>query len=215
MTLYDELGVPPSASKAEIKRAAKAKMQSCHPDREGGSEAEFKRINAAKRLLMDDRARARYDETGSTGKEEPEPITDEQHAVIILGKIFIAILEKDIHNGDLIYAMRVEIAKGMREGPQVTANHKRKIAKVERTLAKNLKQAAGKPSYLQNALAGHLQLLKTQLAQMELAERIGPLMLEILKDYRWEADAPASTYGMFQSLYSDPMIKSIFDSKGF
>lgn len=212
MTLYDDIGVAASATKEQIKRAAKAAMQACHPDRAGGDEAKFKRINSAKRLLTDDSARARYDKTGRT-EDAPEELTDEMHAISVLGKMFIVILERDQHDGDLIYALDVEIAKGIREGPQMIAAHKRKIAKVERTLTKHLKQAGGKPGYLQNALTGHLQLLKEQLAKMETAHRIGPLMQAILKDYRWEVGAQPS-YAVFQQLYREGTIDSILNSKG-
>jgi len=188
MNPYETLGVPPDADKAAIKRAAKRKMHKHHPDK-GGDAAEFKRINSAKRLLCDDTARKRYDETGST-EDRSEEMTDEQHAIAILGKIFIALLEKDEHGGDLIYAMQVEIAKGMREGPQIVANQKRKIAKAEKVLKKYLKQKGGKPAYLQNCLVAHLAVLNKQLEQMELAQRIGPLMLGILKDYSWEGPPP-------------------------
>lgn len=212
MSLYDILGLDKSATKEQIKRAAKAAMQACHPDRAGGDEAKFKQINSVKRLLIDDTTRKRYDETGST-EERPEEVTDEMHAISVLSKLFIAILEKDQHGSDLVHEVSVEIIKGLAGGPPMIAAHKKKIAKVERTLKKHLKQKPGKPGYLQNALTGHLQVLKTHLAQMELSQRIGPLMLEILKDYTWEADArPASQYSVFQQLYSDATIKSLFDN---
>lgn len=211
MNLYDILGVAKDASKEQIKKAAKAAMQACHPDRQGGDEAKFKQINSAKRLLTDDTARKRYDETGKT-EDAPQEITDEMHAISVLGKLFISILEKDQFDEDLIQAACMEIIKGMAGGPQMIAAHKKKIAKVERTLAKHLKQKPGKPGYLQNALTGHLQVLKTVLAQMELSQRIGPLMLEILKDYRWEKQAP--TYSIFGSMYSTATIQSIFNSQG-
>lgn len=195
MNLYETLGVAPNATKDEIKRAAKAKMQRYHPDK-GGTKEEFAAVNKAKRLLTNDSARARYDETGSTAPEQPAELTDEQHAVIILGKLFIAFLEKDEHNGDPLYAVRVEIAKGMREGPAMIANHKGKIAKAERTLKKYLKQAAGKPGYLQNSLTTYIKHLNEMLAQMELAHRIGPIMLEILKDYSWQGDIPTYKSGI-------------------
>lgn len=211
MTLYDTLGVASNATKDQIKRAAKAAMQACHPDRAGGDEAKFKAINSAKRLLTDDTTRKRYDETGSTD-EKPSEMTDEQHAIVTIGKLFIAVLEQDRHDGDLIFAVTAEVIKGSAGGLDIIASHKRKIAKVERTLKKHLKQTAGKPGYLQNALTGHLQLLKSQLAQMELLIRIGPLMLEILKDYSWEKEAPS--YSIFGSIYNDATIQSILNNQG-
>jgi hypothetical protein len=133
------------------------------------------------------------------------------HAISILGKLFIAVLEKDDGGGDLLYAVKAEIAKGMREGPIAIAATKRKLTKAERVLRKNLKQSAGKPGYLQNSLTSHIQHLRTTIEQMELAQRIGPLMLEILKDYKWDGDKTNYT---FQQMYPQQMIQDIFNNIG-
>ena len=48
-------------------------------------------------------------------------------------------------------------------------------------------------------------MLNKQLAQMELAQRIGPIMQEILKDYRWEGPPPSPLAG--GDLTLDKLIK--------
>lgn len=200
MNPYETLGLDKSATKAQIRAAAKRKMHKHHPDK-GGDEAEFKRINAAQKLLCDDSARKRYDETGSTD-ERPQAMTDEMRAIATLGKMFIAILERDSERGgDPIYACSVEIAKGLREGPAAIERQRKKIARTEKVLAKQLKQTGGKPGYLQNALTTHIAGLRTQLDQMELCYRIGPLMQEILKDYKWERDT-VQFYTQYPSSFS-------------
>lgn len=68
MTHYDVLGVAPSATVVEIKRAWKRRLKALHPDwiRPPGPEAdrvaaELDRIMEAWRVLSDERARAYYD----------------------------------------------------------------------------------------------------------------------------------------------------------
>lgn len=70
-TLYDILGVNSSANEEEIKQAFKEKAKHAHPDI-GGDEEEFKAINEAYTILMDENKRIAYDITGEvlTPQEE-------------------------------------------------------------------------------------------------------------------------------------------------
>lgn len=48
---YEALGVPPGASQEEIKKAFRVKALDTHPDRNGGDEEEFKKVNEAYSVL--------------------------------------------------------------------------------------------------------------------------------------------------------------------
>lgn len=63
---YKVLGVDSKASKADIKKAFRAKAKEHHPDK-GGEEAEFKKINEAYEVLSDDQKKSQYDQFGSAG----------------------------------------------------------------------------------------------------------------------------------------------------
>ena len=71
--LYDILGVKPTASADEIKRAYRTLAKKNHPDRTGGDKAKetrFKEMSAAYEVLADAKKRERYDEMrrlGATG----------------------------------------------------------------------------------------------------------------------------------------------------
>ncbi|MCA9137259.1 MAG: J domain-containing protein [Planctomycetales bacterium] len=62
---YQTLGVEPTATAEDIKRAHRRKALEHHPDRGGDADA-FREIQAAAELLGDDERRARYDSTGDT-----------------------------------------------------------------------------------------------------------------------------------------------------
>ncbi len=69
--LYDVLGINQNASKEEINTAYKKASLRAHPDK-GGSEEEFKKINHAKSVLMDDKRRRIYDMTGDESENPVE-----------------------------------------------------------------------------------------------------------------------------------------------
>jgi curved DNA-binding protein CbpA len=65
-SLYDILGVTPSASMADIKKAYRYRAMRCHPDTDvhgkKGSEAEFIAVSSAYEVLSDSSKRRQYDE---------------------------------------------------------------------------------------------------------------------------------------------------------
>jgi DnaJ-domain-containing protein 1 len=51
---YDRLGLDPSASQSAVKAAYRERVKETHPDTDGGSEREFKRVKTAYETLTDD-----------------------------------------------------------------------------------------------------------------------------------------------------------------
>lgn len=64
---YEILGVAKDASKADIKKAFRKLAHQYHPDKKGGDEGKFKKINEAYQILSDDDKRSSYDRFGSAG----------------------------------------------------------------------------------------------------------------------------------------------------
>jgi molecular chaperone DnaJ len=59
---YEVLGVPRNASQSEIKNAYRRLAKERHPDRSGGSEAEFSRLQEAHAVLSDPKRRRQHDQ---------------------------------------------------------------------------------------------------------------------------------------------------------
>jgi molecular chaperone DnaJ len=76
-SLYETLGVPKTASQAEIKKAYRKLAARYHPDRNPGdasSEERFKEVQNAYDVLSEDEKRKAYDQFGSTnGRGAPGP----------------------------------------------------------------------------------------------------------------------------------------------
>lgn len=66
---YELLGVSRTASKAEIQKAYRAKAMQCHPD-QGGDRESIVELCRARDVLLDDEARARYDQFGIDEMDE-------------------------------------------------------------------------------------------------------------------------------------------------
>ena len=80
---YEILGVPKTATEAEIKSAFRKQAKTCHPDLHPGdkaAEARFKELNEAAEVLGDPEKRAKYDQFGhaafdpSMGGQNPSRI---------------------------------------------------------------------------------------------------------------------------------------------
>ena len=85
-THYDGLGVEPSADIVELRRAFTVAAKKYHPDRVGGADAPFKRVQAAWEVVRDEGRRREYD-TLTAGRRprywesnEPEPTSPRQAA---------------------------------------------------------------------------------------------------------------------------------------
>lgn len=61
MSLYEVLGVPPTATQDQIKKQYRKLSLEFHPDRPNGNAAKFKDINEAYENLFDDKKRRQYD----------------------------------------------------------------------------------------------------------------------------------------------------------
>lgn len=63
---YNVLGVDRNATKEDIKKAYRKLAHQYHPDKSGGDEEKFKRVNEAYQVLSDEQKRSQYDQFGQT-----------------------------------------------------------------------------------------------------------------------------------------------------
>ena len=81
--LYEQLGIDPTASAAEIKKAYRKAALKWHPDKNPDDKetatANFQKVGTAYSILSDPEKKERYDKTGSIGDDEDlaEPDIDE------------------------------------------------------------------------------------------------------------------------------------------
>lgn len=80
---YDQLGVSPSASRADIQEAYRRRAQETHPDRnpeDPNAAKRFQRVKTAYQVLSDPKRRARYDDARVAQQRIPEGLMIHQQA---------------------------------------------------------------------------------------------------------------------------------------
>lgn len=182
-TLYDDLGVPKTASREEIKRAYRKSAQKLHPDRPGGNAEKFHQITRAYEILYDDGRRAYYDEHGKDGLQDRRG-----HLMQRLAQLFMQLIEQeDVDHADIITLMREALKNGKQKTQQAIRDQEKRIPKYESAKKRLKKKSSGDNLFVQ-MLDGQISMIKRTLenGKDELAKQ--DEMLEILKEYQYQAD---------------------------
>jgi len=106
--LYDTLGIAPTATPVEIKKAYRKLALIHHPDK-GGKEEDFKRITGAYKILVDPEKRKMYDQFGENGLRDSGGLSDD-----ILSSLF-----GDSPFGNIFNMFR-DVRNATRRSPAVT-----------------------------------------------------------------------------------------------
>lgn len=110
-TLYDELGVEPTATPQQVKKAYRRRAKKVHPDKSPAAVEEFLAVQKAYYILSDDRRRALYDRYGETAKTTPEDA-----AAKTLVNLLIQIVDQaDATHCDCVAAARDAVERNRRQ----------------------------------------------------------------------------------------------------
>ncbi len=134
-TLYEILGVEPTATDEELRRAYRMSAKRAHPDR-GGDAARMAEINVAYETLSDPPRRLHYDKTGQ------KQILDEVKAAeAMLADRIISWLQAE---GNESHDMVVELAWQLREERANALAHKAKGEGIYRKLTEKFARLKSK-----------------------------------------------------------------------
>jgi curved DNA-binding protein CbpA len=187
-TPYEDLGVPATATKDEIKAAYRKQAQVLHPDK-GGDTEEFQKLASAYALLSDDAERRQYDQTG----QRPRAGGDNQLAE--LAQLLASVIDQasDVATLDVVGSMRAKLKE------EIAANQQRKrevTAAIEkrRKVASRLKAKAGKDNLLADCMQADINTGEELLALLE--QRIVKVwaLIDRVDDYTYLTDPAAPQY---------------------
>jgi curved DNA-binding protein CbpA len=187
MTHYDQLGIKPDATEAEIKKAYRARARAKHPDK-GGTAEEFAPVAKAYEVLSDPERRLLYD---ATGKDQRTPIKKEVEQILL--HLFNEALAQDADIAVLKYVRhKVETGKSrITQGLKEIETRRSKIA-AKRDKIKTTHET----NYAHMVIDGELRGLDAQEAELNHQEEVRKAVLATLDGYEedWQAPpAPAYT----------------------
>lgn len=187
MNLYQILGVEPTASNAEIKKAYRRLAQQNHPDKNHGNKEaseKMKDIQRAYDILGDPERRKRYDETGAT-EDGPTPMTIAREQLAML---FIQMADnKDADSYDFKKGARDNINTMITDMNGKITQLQRSLRNIEKASKRLKRKTEGEPFLLQ-VLEGHARQTKEKIAHHEKNLEVTGIMLKMLDDYEYEVE---------------------------
>lgn len=191
--LYKVLGVDKKSDKRDIKKAYRNKAKIYHPDHKGNSDDFFK-INRAYSVLIDDKKRRLYDETGQINSNTEDKAKN--IAYDRLGQLFLEIVTKKkdlICELDVIGLLKniifnhIEKCKGNINETKQIKKHFKKIKKRIRYKGKGI-------NIFDAIIEDKVRNCSLMINQSEFELKIFAEMKKILNDFEFDYDKIERSY---------------------
>lgn len=193
MNLYELLGLPATASPAEIRASYRALAKRHHPDTKTGSQEQFAALNLANQVLSDPVRRAQYDANGSIDHKSLE---SERGAIldIVASALAQAIQssQQDPANFDLLTQVKNVINSKIQEGDVALARHKLTLAKFDQIIQRTTAKKKTADPALLSILAQQRGAVAAALATDTATCARFKAALGLLKDYKYEFTSAAA-----------------------
>lgn len=174
MNAYQILGVEPTASDAEIRKAYRALAKQHHPDKKGGDAEKFKEVQRAYDKVGTPSARAAYD-AGT------EPVTADEINSILL-KSFRAALAEDSYSRTI--PRLLSFLDGEQHKHETRAGHYAKVIKHLRLNRNRVSTPEGVPNMYQQAVDAEIEGCESSIKQhQEAASGIKEVRKYLMENY--------------------------------
>lgn len=179
MSRYDTLGVHQDATQDEIKRAYKSLAQKLHPDRQGGDEEAFKRLQEAYAVLSDEDSRAHYDRTGESKRADSASEID-----IALAQLFRDGIKRADHQGDLIAQCLMAAVARQLDIKEKIQTIKVDIAEIEKLRHRIIQQDKGEENVFNITLGAEVHHLTQELKATQADENLWKAVILKAQQYK-------------------------------
>ena len=186
--LYKILDINETATKEEIKKAFRKKAKSCHPDHQGGNSDKFSEINEAHAILINDKKRKLYDETGQTDDNLKSKIIGAAHDR--LSKFFLEIIAKKkdaIFQTDIINLIEKNIFNFIKQNEGIIYDMKNEEKHLKK-IKKKIKYKGRNVNLFSVILEDKIKHCKFTIYQAKFDIKIFNKMSKMLKDFEFKFD---------------------------
>lgn len=190
MDPYATLGVRRDATPAQVKAAFRRASKRTHPDAGGSAEA-FAALKRAHVVLADPEKRSHYDRTGQMPEDVATNPDNQAFQVIaaMLGGLLDQGEAEELCRNDLVSVMVKHIEHVLGEQRKQIAKLERMVKRADRIKGRFTKAAGEGPNMLEGILAGRVIECRRSIEALTAAIGHGARAVEILKEYRFRADA--------------------------
>jgi curved DNA-binding protein CbpA len=196
MTLYDDLGLAPDATEAEIKAAHRAHARKHHPDN-GGSTENFARGQRAYEVLIDPRRRQHYDQTGGESPRDPEAI-ERAEVLETIGQAVMQFIagDTDVERTDVAALAMQALRQAIAEAVANKAKLETGLERIDKAAKRFQLSAEDAADLVGQVLEGRRRQVALQIDQCEHTIRIRSRALEALEGYTYRIEEPPPVGGL-------------------
>jgi curved DNA-binding protein CbpA len=185
MTLYDDLGVAPDATEAEIAAAYRSAARKHHPDA-GGNAADFDRMQRAANILRDPVKRAEYDRTGSV---DDSAVNAQSQAIEILCGAFSEAISRceNFAAVDIVKNVRSALVQQLQHIVSQRQDVALKRDRLEDAIGR-LTHSGDQPDFVRNMLVRQLRAYDARVADMDRMTASIETAIEMAQAYAWQGE---------------------------
>lgn len=214
---YETLGVGRTATGDEIRKAYRSEAQKHHPDR-GGDAERMQSLNEARDTLLDDQARAAYDQELDLGPDEAQLGRLARECLIVHFKQVLAALDQLV-GVDSTAGILARVSADLAQAAKVTRiRHHQAQSRREALLKRRrrVRTKGGAENLFQVLIDHEVAGLDDQIASLARVLEVYPICDQLLRAYEEELDHPAATGGgafdpglrqLLRGLHGDGMFK--------
>lgn len=207
--LYERLGVPSTATQAQIKQAYRQLAAFYHPDNlETGNRRMFDAIKEAYDVLMDENKRLQYDLTGNIEKpsiDDPIEVEAREQCAVILSNIISEEANPDqvnvLEKMDRVFA---NMFRQLDERRHQLADRERRTKSLRKRLKRKKGMGNKRGSLLIVMLEHHIKQVSEGKKKLEHDTKVVTRAQEIFNEYNYEVDEPEMTFDQFRSRMRSP-----------
>lgn len=179
--LYQTLGVDPTATPEQIKKARRKKAAAVHPDK-GGDHEQMAAINRAYDVLSDPERRRRYDATGE--EKQSVSLTDEARQMIVM--VFQSGLDQ---NATRVLPFAIKRIRELQQEAKAKQTENERRRETLTTRSGKIQVKSGE-NLFQSLLDQRLRELDQIIASFQHGQKVCAIALELLADYTSEEPEP-------------------------